>query len=130
MTLIEWSPQFSLGVAELDNEHRDLLQIINRLYEQIQSGHYQTTVIDALEELHGSAANHFAHEEEIMRNRHYAKFDEHHADHRRLLAEITAMIHQCQDGIDDDEAMAKWLYEWFSHHSKTHDAPLHQLLFV
>lgn len=126
MTLIEWTPEFSLGEEELDDEHRDLIQIANRLYEQIQSGRYQTTVIDSLETLHTSAAAHFAHEEEMMRTRNYAAYEEHRADHRRLLAEVTAMIHQCQDGVDDDEALAKWLYEWFCNHFKTHDAPLHQ----
>ena len=113
-------------MEELDDEHRDLIEIANRLYQQIRSGRYQTTVIDALEALHTSAADHFAHEEEMMRNQHYAAYEEHRADHRRLLAEVTAMIHQCEDGVDDDEALAKWLYEWFCNHFKTHDAPLHE----
>lgn len=65
-----------------------------------------------------------------MRARNYTGYEEHHADHRRLLAEIAGMIYQCQDGVDDDEAMAKWLHEWFYSHFKTHDAPLHQLICV
>lgn len=126
MTLIEWTPELSLGVEHWDEEHRDLIDIINRLYEQVQSGRYQTSVIDALEALHASAADHFAHEEGMMRTHNYVAYEEHCADHRRLLAEVTEMIHQCQDGVDDDQALAKWLYEWFCNHFKTHDAPLHQ----
>ncbi len=128
MALIEWTPEFSLGVDELDEEHRDLIEAVNQLYQQVRSGRYQTTVIDALEALHASAAAHFAHEEEMMQSHHYADYDAHHADHRRLLTEVTDMMYQCQDGVDDDEAMANWLRDWFCGHFKTHDAPLHRVI--
>ena len=32
MSLIEWKEEFSVGVAEVDLEHRDLIDLINDLH--------------------------------------------------------------------------------------------------
>ena len=129
MALIEWKSEFSLGVPQVDTEHRELIDLINRLHRVVQSREHDATIVDFLEELYASAAKHFAHEELMMQARGYTAYEEHHADHQRLLNEVTEMMFEHQDGVlDNVEVMTKRLYDWFCIHFKTHDAPLHRLV--
>ena len=38
MSLIEWKDEFSVGVAEVDLEHRDLIDLINDLHSLMGEG--------------------------------------------------------------------------------------------
>jgi hemerythrin-like metal-binding protein len=129
MTLIEWKPEFSLGVPQVDAEHRELIDLINRLHQETQSHHRDTKMVDFLEELYASTKRHFAHEELMMQARGYTAFEQHRADHKRLLNEVMAMMSDYQDGtVNNKEVMAQRLYDWFCAHFQTHDAPLHRLV--
>jgi len=129
MALIEWKPEFSLGMPEVDTEHRDLIDIINRLYEKIQSRQNPATIVDFLAELRACATKHFVHEEQVMQRRGYSAYDEHRADHARLLDELDTMMNDLQnEGLREDDTIADRLHDWFCNHFKTYDAPLHRLI--
>lgn len=129
MTLIEWKNEFSLGVPRVDAEHRELIDLINQLHQKAQSRDHDANIVGFLEELRACAAKHFAHEELMMRSRGYTAFDQHHADHQRLLNEVSAMTDEYQDGaLNNTEILTKRLYDWFCVHFKIHDAPLHRLV--
>ena len=38
MALIEWRNEFDTGVAEVDHEHQELVELINALHDQLQGG--------------------------------------------------------------------------------------------
>ena len=38
MALFEWSKDYDLGVPEIDEQHHELINIINDLYESIKMG--------------------------------------------------------------------------------------------
>lgn len=129
MALIEWKSEFSLGIPRVDAEHQELIDLINRFHKNVHLGEHDGTMIDFLDGLYTSAARHFAHEELMMQARRYTAYEEHRADHRRLLDEVTAIKSEYQDGtLNDTEVMTKRLYDWFCIHFKTHDAPLHRLI--
>ena len=60
MSLIEWKDHFSLGVPEIDVEHRELIELINELYASVQRGGTDSTTADFLGELYTRIAAHFA----------------------------------------------------------------------
>ncbi len=123
MTLIDWKPEFFLGIPKMDADHRYMVGLINGLNEQLQAAGNKTFIIGILEELYSSAAKHFAHEEAIMRECGYDKYAEHEADHRRLLDRLTTWIADYQTERLD-EGMAKWLANWFCNHFQNHDTRL------
>jgi hemerythrin-like metal-binding protein len=125
MTLIEWKPEFCLGIPKMDADHRYMIGLINGLNEQLQSGEHPTFIIGILEELYSSATKHFAHEEAIMRDCGYDEYQEHEADHRRLLDRVTTWISDYQTERLDDGA-AEWLASWFCNHFQSHDTRLHR----
>jgi len=129
MALLQWKDQYSVGIAAVDHEHRELIDLINRLHDQLMAHAGKTTVSDFLGELFNGISAHFALEEHFMRERHYDQLSEHKGDHERLLDEI-------RDIMDDFEAnaatasgaLAGRLDAWFSRHFETHDARLHRAL--
>ena len=123
MTLIEWKHEFFLGIPKMDADHHYMIGLINGLNKQLHSGE-QKFIIGILEELYSSAAKHFAHEEAIMRKRGYDEYEEHEADHRRMLDRVTTWMSDYQTERLDD-GMAKWLANWFCNHFQNHDARLH-----
>lgn len=129
MSLIEWKNEFSLGVPRVDAEHRELIDLINQLHRKAQFPEHDGRIVGFLEDLHTSAARHFAHEELMMRSRGYTAFEQHRADHQRLLNEVNAMMAEYQGGaLDNMGIMTERLYDWFCVHFKTYDAPLHRLV--
>ena len=126
MSLIEWKEQYSLGVAEVDHEHRELIDLINELYEIVSSENSDLAVADFLGELYTRISAHFALEEKVMRDSNYDEYDDHKADHERLLDDIRDLMDDYEDGVYVDvEGFGKRLDEWFSEHFRTRDARLH-----
>ena len=127
MTLIEWKDQYSLGVPEVDHEHRELVDLINALYGSVTDADADTTVADFLGELYARIGAHFALEEKIMRDSEYDEYGEHKVDHERLLDDIRDLMDDYEDGDDVDvEAFGKRLDDWFGTHFRTRDARLHK----
>ena len=129
MSLIEWKDEFSVGVAAVDLEHRELIELINALDTDMQEYATQTTVMETLGEIYARISAHFALEEKIMREAGYDGFVTHKQDHELLLDELLDVIDSVDDaGRYDRAGLSRDLDRWFSDHFRTHDAKLHQKL--
>jgi hemerythrin-like metal-binding protein len=129
MSLIDWDEKFSVGVAAVDHEHRELIGLVNETYDRLQRPDAGVTVPDFLGEIYARISAHFALEENIMRTKRYAHYAEHKADHEHLLDEIRDIMDDYEDRrIFDTEQFAQRLGTWFTGHFRTHDARLHQNL--
>jgi len=129
MALIEWREDFSLGVAEVDHEHRELIELINVAYAHMQSDDSVEAVSDFLGEIYARIAAHFALEEKLMREQAYDQFAEHKEEHEQLLDEIRDLMDAYEDGdLPDEKALAGRLHGWFTQHFRTQDARLHRKL--
>jgi len=129
MALIEWKDEFSVGVPDVDHEHQELITLINELYETMNSGAGDYTVMDFLGEIYAHVSAHFALEEKIMRERRYDQYAGHKADHEKLLDELRDIMDAWEenDYFSDDE-FAEALEQWFTEHFRTRDARLHKHL--
>jgi len=127
MSLITWKEEFSVGVAEVDFEHRELIELINSLHSSARPGAGRDAVIESLGEIFAQIASHFALEEKMMRASLYPGFLEHKQDHETLLDELRDIMDEVEDDGEYDEAqLSTDLERWFGDHFRTHDAKLHQ----
>ena len=125
--LLVWKSEYSLGIPDVDFEHRELFELINNLHAHLFEPGSLTTVMDFLGELFSKISSHFALEEKLMRDGRYAEFPAHKSDHERLLDEIRDLMDDFEDGeCVDLERFAVNLERWFSTHFSTHDATLHR----
>lgn len=128
MSLIEWRDEFSVGVASVDLEHRELIDLINDLHAMIGDNASADDVVSMLGEIFAQISAHFALEEKYMRDTRYPLLDEHKGDHENLLDELRDMMELVDvDGNYNERVLSENLQRWFTEHFRTHDAKLHQL---
>jgi hemerythrin-like metal-binding protein len=129
MSLIEWRDEYSVGIADVDHEHREMIDLINAVHDSIEKNASAEEIADFLGDIYTRIAAHFALEERVMRERAYDEFEDHKEDHERLLDEIRDIMdfHET-DGYYSDKDLADQLNRWFSQHFQTRDARLHKHL--
>lgn len=127
MNLINWNEKFSVGVAEVDHEHQELIELINVLHRSVQEGVTRRQVVSALGDIYAQIAAHFALEEKHMRESRYRAYGEHKTDHEALLDDLRDIMDEVEDDGDfDEQRLSIDLDRWFSEHFRTHDAKLHR----
>jgi hemerythrin len=126
MTVLQWREEFSVGIEEVDHEHRELIELIRTLQQDLHAGADTDRIIDVLGEIYNQIAAHFALEEKMMRTTHYPALPEHKQDHETLLDDLRDIMDEVEDdGVLDETQLTDDLDRWFSDHFKTHDAKLH-----
>ena len=126
MNLMRWRPSFSLGVPSVDQEHREMIELINGVYRAF-SGQTDADGIEAmLGEIHAAIGAHFALEERLMRAASYPEYAVHKQDHESLLEQIRDLM---DDYVADPGRgrllLQARLSEWFERHFASFDARLH-----
>jgi len=129
MSLLHWEDRYSVGVAAVDHEHRELIELINRLYAEATTQGSRDAIVDFFGDLFKAISSHFALEERLMRERGYDQLTQHKNDHERLLDELRDIMEDFEANERIDEKMlAGRLDAWFSRHFESHDARLHSAL--
>ena len=128
MTLLEWKDEYCLGIPAVDEEHRELIELINELHAELQAGESGITVLDFLGEIYARISAHFALEEKVMREQEYDELADHKADHERLLDELRDLMDACEDRLVSEAELSERLDDWFAVHFRTRDARLHRHL--
>ncbi len=126
MPRMEWKDSFSVGVPAVDHEHKELIDLVNRLGAALTDGGDADA---AFGDLFRGISAHFALEEKFMREEAYDQLAQHKADHERLLDELRDIMSDYESGTGDQaDRMIAALDHWFTEHFKTHDARLHSRL--
>ena len=42
MQLLQWKDEYSVGIDAVDYEHKELIDLINRLHEELDAGDFET----------------------------------------------------------------------------------------
>lgn len=116
-TLIQWSPELSIGIEEIDSQHKVLVDILNHLHAAIVHHQGSLEVTHVLDELVDYTRIHFAVEECLLRMLDYPDYEEHKAKHEKLIEQIR---HFRQRLIDEGRAstfeLLHFLKQWLTVH--------------
>jgi len=120
-----WDDILSVGVDEIDEDHRKLVSIFNILNHAVadeESPHYVAAV---LAELINCTVWHFSHEERLMLKHRYDRIDEHQAEHQELIKSAQELQREILRGDKPmvDEQI-EFLERWLSEHILTADLRL------
>lgn len=128
MALLQWKEQYSVGISAVDYEHKELIDLINRLHDELTASGKKLSASAFFGDLFKGISAHFALEERFMRERHYDQLVQHKADHERLLDEIRDIMDEFEERAVASAELRARLDAWFSRHFETHDARLHKAL--
>ena len=121
MAYMQWKSEMSVGLDELDEDHRFLIRVINRLAENAESDGDAEAVRECLASLRNYAEFHFAREESVMRACGYATLSEHQDEHRAFTSEIADVARRFEEeespaGPAVNEELLSYLKDWLTHH--------------
>lgn len=117
-----WGEILSVGVDEVDDDHRKLMGIFNILNHAVMEKESPEYIAAALEELINCTAWHFSHEERLMLKHRYKDLEEHKAEHRELIQsvrELQQRILQADKPMVDEHV--EFLERWLTAHILTTD---------
>lgn len=129
MSLLQWRVEYSVGVQSIDDEHRELIELINNFYEKLRHEPDKEIVELRLGDIVTAISMHFALEERLMREHEYAEYAAHKEDHEELLDQIYELVDMfLSDPDTGGELLEKRLSDWFAGHFGGFDARLHDKL--
>lgn len=122
MPLFAWRPSYEIGLPEIDMQHRQLVGMINELYEGMKEDHGQWTMHHVLDELLDYVPLHFKTEEESMEAHYYPGLEAHSLEHMKL----TSKVLEFQERRSLGEKIAtpelfRFLCSWLNEHLQNHD---------
>lgn len=88
MAPIAWKEEFQTGVPLVDEQHRHLVEIINRFEDALQKGKGSRQMNGILNDLIGYTQEHFACEERLMEEAGYEHLKLHQSQHRQLMQKV------------------------------------------
>jgi hemerythrin len=98
MKMLEWSDSYSVGIAEIDEQHKALFAMIGRLHEAILNKEGSTVCRSILDELVEYTRVHFALEQTLMRVGKYPDYDKHCQLHHGLVDEVESLQKKIASG--------------------------------
>ena len=126
MALLCWKTEYSVGVLSVDDEHRELIELINLLYERMDARSSPSEIEFSLGEIHKAITIHFRDEERLMLAASYDQYDAHKIDHDQLLDELNTLMDAfVTDPVQGSDRLRDEMSTWFMQHFATHDARLH-----
>lgn len=129
MSLLAWNDMFSVGVLEIDQQHKQLIAITNRLNEAMMADRDRQALSGILDDLLVYTRTHFAYEERLMERYRYADREQHLLEHGKLVQIVVDFQRQFAQGEADvtGELMAL-LRDWLSRHILNSDRALGKAL--
>ena len=91
MYKVEWDNSLSVGVEAIDNDHKDLIELINKLFEAINTQYSNEILEEAFASLNHYVKDHFTHEEALMKKYQYPNLEEHILLHQGFVNELPKM---------------------------------------
>jgi hemerythrin-like metal-binding protein/PAS domain S-box-containing protein len=118
--IFPWDEHFNTGLATVDEQHRQLVRLINQLASHVAYGAARAELTRVFDELAAYTVYHFSTEESIWQR--YLPGDAGEAAHRAVHAEFVNKISQFRSTEDDrptrevaEEALA-FLARWLASH--------------
>ncbi len=114
MPLLSWKDAYSVKIKEIDDQHRNLIKMINELNDAMAAGKAKDVLGEILARLVSYTANHFANEERLMQAHGYQGFAEHKDKHEKMTAKVLDLQRQYKLGkaamtIEVMDFLKKWL---------------------
>ncbi len=117
MALMTWNDKLSVGIKQFDEEHQQLVRLVNQLHEAMKTGQGKQSLGSILQSLISYTRNHFAAEERLMQSHGYPDYAEHKKEHNALTLSVLDLQKEFQAGnVLLSQKVMNFLKEWLTGH--------------
>ena len=114
--LIEWNESLSVGIQEIDEQHKVLVNLLNELHEAIRHHHGREASVEILNRLADYTRIHFTVEESLMRILAYPDYEAHKGHHEDLIGQMQDLQERMNHGDAVSFELLHFLRNWLTNH--------------
>ncbi len=121
---ITWEPSLSIGVAKIDEQHKELIKRFNDLGDAVFDGRGKEEIGKILNFLADYTVTHFRDEEALQELFNYPGLEQHKKIHAQFVSEVQTMISKFEAGELDTDLVVKTVDAvgaWILNHIKKED---------
>jgi hemerythrin len=117
MALINWSEALEVHIEEIDNQHRFLVELVNRLHDSMKTGSGNSILGPIFRSLLDYVNIHFETEEKLMRQHDYPAYAQHKLEHDELTKKAKDLEKSFQAGkLTITIEVMNFLKDWLKNH--------------
>ena len=120
---MEWTPDLSVGVEAIDNQHKELIRRMNNFFQSME-GDNREKVLEMLSFLGDYVVTHFRDEEALQVRYNYPGYAEHrklHQDFVKDVGEMTKNIKENGFTVASKAMVGMTLTSWLTLHIRRAD---------
>ena len=91
---MKWKDEYSVGIEEIDNQHKTLLQFVADFERAAEGKAHWNTVQPLIARTREFVKFHFAVEESLMQMVRYSRSAAHRAEHQDILEQLATLEHR------------------------------------
>jgi hemerythrin len=133
MSLFHWKTDYEVGIAIIDDQHKVLVHLINKLHHLIETTLEQASFEALLQELFDYTRYHFTTEEQLMEDAGYPndEIERHKKQHQRFVVELNGTQTDLETLTKDDAVIIQnFLVNWLKNHILKVDMDLAEFLIA
>lgn len=117
MVFFNWSDNLNVNIAEIDAQHKQVVEMLNELYENMAQVKDTGRLGKVLNDMAEYVGTHFATEEQYMNKYNFPGFAEHKAEHKTFEAKALDLLEQfAYDPNMLSLETAQFLKTWWRQH--------------
>ena len=98
MNVWEWNTKLEVGIEEIDNQHKELFNRVNRLVKSVNMGDRHSEISETIDYLIQYVKEHFESEEKIQEYNNYP----HYLFHKSLHTEFVNSIYEMKESLEEN----------------------------
>lgn len=119
LPFIQWCKDYSVGHAVLDQQHRSVIQVINQLYDTVESK--KEVAESTLQSLVRYTRVHLTFEEKILEKTGYPELEKHKKLHEEMRRWSDTFLPSLTSSDDFNMEVLQFLRHWWLDHILTQD---------
>jgi len=124
MDMIIWDNKYITGIELIDNQHKQLVDLTNKLYTSCLSGEKEINDIfkNAMSRIVEYVIHHFATELELLKKINFPQYHDHKVKHDTLIKEILSAANDYKEGKQFvPNHFVRTLKDWILSHVAVYD---------
>lgn len=120
--LITWTNEISVGIEEIDEQHKVLIGLLNAINEAVQERRSSMVTAEIITQLIDYTRIHFAVEESLMRILGYQEYEAHKVQHGILIESLADLARKFAAGkVTVGFELQNFLKTWLTKHILAND---------
>jgi hemerythrin len=123
MPIARWKDAYGVNVKEIDQQHQQLLQLVDKLHACVEACIDKDDLKNLLVELVEFTRHHFSTEDRLMQTHQYPGFAAHHREHQVLIEHLDRLVIAVSNGqqptfYSDYDVSTDWAIAHIGEHDK------------